>query len=202
VQRQMLKSKIHRATVTDCDLHYVGSITVDADLLEQADTLKRCRVTSSLFPVANVLKSAYGYLVAFYSMAFIAWIAGLPVGVTVLLWPLYFLPVLVSVMAISIGLSYCAPYVRDIGEVITVGMTIGMWASAVVYPIESLPEAAQAIIRLNPLYMLLEPAILLVAHQEIPGVMVLAKLAGVAALSTATGYVLYRLGRRDYVYYL
>src|SRR5213083_1317882 len=33
----MLKSKIHRATVTDCDLHYVGSITIDEDLLEAAD---------------------------------------------------------------------------------------------------------------------------------------------------------------------
>ncbi|MFA9272857.1 aspartate 1-decarboxylase [Svornostia abyssi] len=37
--RQMMKSKIHRATVSDCDLHYVGSITVDPDLLEAADIL-------------------------------------------------------------------------------------------------------------------------------------------------------------------
>jgi aspartate 1-decarboxylase len=37
VQRTMLKSKIHRATVTDSDLHYVGSITVDPELLEAAD---------------------------------------------------------------------------------------------------------------------------------------------------------------------
>jgi len=37
VIRTMLKSKIHRATVTDSDLHYVGSITVDPDLLEAAD---------------------------------------------------------------------------------------------------------------------------------------------------------------------
>jgi aspartate 1-decarboxylase len=36
----MLKSKIHRATVTDCDLHYVGSITVDPDLLEAGDILE------------------------------------------------------------------------------------------------------------------------------------------------------------------
>lgn len=35
--RTMLKSKIHRATITDSDLHYVGSITVDPDLLEAAD---------------------------------------------------------------------------------------------------------------------------------------------------------------------
>jgi aspartate 1-decarboxylase len=37
MQRTMLKSKIHRATVTDSDLHYVGSITVDRELLEAAD---------------------------------------------------------------------------------------------------------------------------------------------------------------------
>lgn len=37
--RTMLKSKIHRATVTDANLNYVGSITVDTDLLEAADIL-------------------------------------------------------------------------------------------------------------------------------------------------------------------
>jgi len=35
--RTMLKSKIHRATVTQADLHYVGSVTVDAGLMEAAD---------------------------------------------------------------------------------------------------------------------------------------------------------------------
>jgi aspartate 1-decarboxylase len=35
----MLKSKIHRATVTDCDVNYVGSVTIDADLMRQADLL-------------------------------------------------------------------------------------------------------------------------------------------------------------------
>ncbi len=40
MQRTMMKSKIHRATVTDADLHYVGSITIDPDLLEAADILE------------------------------------------------------------------------------------------------------------------------------------------------------------------
>jgi aspartate 1-decarboxylase len=39
MQRQMLKSKIHRATVTDCDLHYAGSITLDPELMRKADLL-------------------------------------------------------------------------------------------------------------------------------------------------------------------
>ncbi len=37
MQRTMMKSKIHRATVTGADLNYVGSITLDARLMELAD---------------------------------------------------------------------------------------------------------------------------------------------------------------------
>lgn len=37
MRRTMLKSKIHRATLTGSDLNYVGSITIDPDLLEAAD---------------------------------------------------------------------------------------------------------------------------------------------------------------------
>jgi aspartate 1-decarboxylase len=40
VMRIMMKSKIHRATVTQADLDYVGSVTIDADLLDAADLLE------------------------------------------------------------------------------------------------------------------------------------------------------------------
>lgn len=43
--RTMMKSKIHRATVTHADLHYVGSVTVDRDLMEAADLLEGEQVT-------------------------------------------------------------------------------------------------------------------------------------------------------------
>ena len=39
MMRTMFKSKVHRATVTHADLHYVGSVTVDADLLDAANIL-------------------------------------------------------------------------------------------------------------------------------------------------------------------
>src|SRR5919112_1383160 len=37
MRRRMMKSKIHRATVTGADLHYVGSITLDTELMRLAD---------------------------------------------------------------------------------------------------------------------------------------------------------------------
>ena len=40
MRRRMMKSKIHRATVTDANLHYVGSITIDTELMKAADLLE------------------------------------------------------------------------------------------------------------------------------------------------------------------
>ena len=45
MMRVMLKSKIHRATVTQADLDYVGSIAIDVDLMEAADLLEGEKVT-------------------------------------------------------------------------------------------------------------------------------------------------------------
>ena len=44
MQIEMLKSKIHRVTVTEADLNYVGSITIDSELLEAANILPGERV--------------------------------------------------------------------------------------------------------------------------------------------------------------
>lgn len=55
--RTMLKSKIHRATVTRADLHYVGSITLDEDLMEAADLLPGEQVTISDIDNGNRLET-------------------------------------------------------------------------------------------------------------------------------------------------
>jgi aspartate 1-decarboxylase len=49
MQRHLMKSKIHRATITATDLHYEGSLTVDEDLLDAADL-----VTNEEIHVMNV----------------------------------------------------------------------------------------------------------------------------------------------------
>ncbi len=44
MRRRMLKSKIHRATVTEADLNYIGSISLDPDLMAAADILENEQV--------------------------------------------------------------------------------------------------------------------------------------------------------------
>ncbi|MFP3940559.1 MAG: aspartate 1-decarboxylase [Thermoanaerobaculia bacterium] len=51
MRRTLLKSKIHRATVTEADLHYVGSITIDPQLMEAADVVEHERV--EIYDITN-----------------------------------------------------------------------------------------------------------------------------------------------------
>ena len=51
MQRTLLKSKLHRATITDSNLHYEGSLTIDENLLRQADILPYERI--SIYNVSN-----------------------------------------------------------------------------------------------------------------------------------------------------
>jgi aspartate 1-decarboxylase len=44
MRRTLMKSKIHRATVTDADLHYQGSVTIDPELMEAADIFEHERI--------------------------------------------------------------------------------------------------------------------------------------------------------------
>jgi aspartate 1-decarboxylase len=61
MQRHMFHAKIHRATVTQADLHYVGSITIDADLLDAAGILVGEKV--DIYDVTN------GNRIATYTIA-------------------------------------------------------------------------------------------------------------------------------------
>ena len=171
-------------------------------LIANAETLKRCIISSSVFPVADVLKNAYSYFVGFIGMAIFALLFGFDLSWHIFLLPIYLIPVMLTVMCMCVGIAYIAPYIQDIRDAITIAMNVLIWGSAVIYPITAVSEKAQAIIHWNPLYILLEPAINLVHDHQIPSLFVTAKLFGVMFLALSFGYTLYRIGRKNFVYYL
>ncbi len=177
-------------------------IYANQSLLDQAETLKRCMISTTVFPIADVFRQAYTYVVSFATMYLFAILVGYPFSWYSLLLPLYFLPILISVVGISIGIAYAAPYVRDIGQAITVLMSVLVWFSSVIYPLESLPEYVRNILVWNPFYMLMQPAIDLVFYHHLPDVITMVKLFSVMLASLGIGYFFYRLCRRNYVYYL
>ena len=53
MQIEVLKSKIHRVTITEANLNYVGSITIDEELMEAANLIEGERCRYGTLPTAN-----------------------------------------------------------------------------------------------------------------------------------------------------
>ena len=183
---------------------FIASALINSSnaLVVQGEILKRCLISCTVFPVADVLRLLYVYVTAFLTMYGFGLLFGLPTSYHVLLWPLYLVPVVVTLMALAVGIALAAPYIRDIGELIMVALNVLMWLSAVPYPMAALSPGLQELLVWNPFYILLRPAIALVYEHSLPPPEAVGKLVGLMLLSIAFGYGVHRRCRRNYVYYL
>lgn len=75
---------------------------------------------------------------------------------TLALLPLVWLPLVLGCLGLSWLLSALGVYLRDIGQVISVGVSMLMFLSAVFYPASALPTSLQPLLKLNPLIGFLE----------------------------------------------
>lgn len=172
-------------------------------LLTNGETLKRCMISSTVFPVADVLRNSYTLSIAFCTMYSVAILFGYAhVHPYLLLVPLYFVPVLIILQATSIAIAFVAPYVRDVGELITMGMTITFWLTPVVYTPSHLPAEAMQYICWNPFYIMMHPIHMLAYGQTMPDLAATASLLGLMLVAIGVGFGIFRLCRRNYVYYL
>lgn len=171
-------------------------------ILSQAETLKRCMISSTVFPVADVLKNAYTYAISFIAMYIVAALMLWRFDPIVLLLPLYLLPLLAIIMAASIALAFVAPYIRDMGELVTMGLNALFWLTPILYPLSVLPEYAQRIMLFNPLYIMIAPVQDLAFRHQLPSADMTLRLLVLTVLAVVVSYFIYRKCRRNYVYYL
>ena len=176
--------------------------TPASSLISSNDLLKRCSVSPTIFPVADLIKNTYTSVIALLGMIAFCVALGLTVPTTAFLLPIYLIPVGVSMFALGIGIAFVTPFFQDLKEAIAVAANILIWCSAVLYPIDLLPAFAQELMLLNPLYILMEPSINLIANNEIPSFLVSIKLLAVTASSLLVGFLLYCVGHRNFIYYL
>ncbi len=171
-------------------------------IINQAETIKRCMVSSVVFPIADIMKQFYTYMVSFVTMyIFCLFLYG---GFdSVVFWlPLLLVPVVVSVMAFSIGVAYLAPYVRDVGYMMNMLVTLMFWFTPVVYPLQAVPEKFHWLYWLNPFYILMHPIQQLVFDHTLPSMVDILALCVVTGICVVGSFFLYRACRRNYVYYL
>ena len=145
---------------------FAGLITYNifAECATQAPTLilgNTNYVTKVIFPLETlsaVSVSAALFHACTSTLVLIAFelIAVQQVPLTVLLLPLVWLPYLLGCLAMSWLVSALGVFLRDLGQLIGVMVSMLMFMSAVFYPLSALPSALQTVLGLNPLVVVIE----------------------------------------------
>lgn len=120
-------------------------------------------VKKVIFPIEILPVVALGSALFHFAISFLVWLAfyaiffGLP-NTTVLMFPLILLPLILMTLGVSWLLASLGVYLRDVGQVVGVAITILMFMSPVFYPVTALPVEYQSIMQLNPLTNVVEQA--------------------------------------------
>lgn len=171
-------------------------------LMKASEALKRCVMSSTVFPISDVFRLGYTYLISFGVMYGFCIIFVTDFDPIVLLLPLYLLPVLAILMAGAVAIAFVAPYARDIGECVSLVMNICFWATPIIYPIAAVPEKYRIIFEFNPFYIMMRPAQQIVYGHHVPDAHATITLALLTAVTVTLCYAIYRKCRRNYIYYL
>ena len=124
------------------------------------------------------------------------------IGISIVFFPLYVGAIIIILASLSIALAFLTPYIRDVGEFVNLTLNISFWLTPIVYPIEMIPEDKRFLFEFNPFYILIRPIITIIYNNQIPSMHQTVTLALLAILSVVVSYTIYRLCRKNFVYYL
>jgi lipopolysaccharide transport system permease protein len=178
-------------------------LTAKDSIISHADTIKRCIVPVTIFPFADALRSLYTYFVSFIIMFTLSTIIN-PKGfhMTAFMWPIFLIPLLVTLIAVCIAVSFITPYLRDLGDLINVGLNVSMWLTPIAYSIDIIPEEQRYLFEFNPFYIMIRPIIAVVYQGRIPSIYEMATQIGLMIFAVFVSYYLYKICRKNFVFYL
>lgn len=166
-------------------------------VLAHASLVKRVLFPVEVLPMAAVLAGFFHT-----ALALAVWLAGhlVFVGVppwTAVLVPVALAPVALMALAVAYVVAGVGVYARDIGQLVTVGLTVLMFLSPIFYPLDAVPAAYRHLFFLNPLTAAVEEVRGVLLDGRLPGLPTLIGLiAGAAAVWVA--FALFRRLRRGF----
>lgn len=125
-------------------------------LLENVSYIKRVVFPLSLLPWITLFGALFNAFIALCLLV-VAYliVLGTP-PITLLVVPLIMLPLALFTLGVSFFLSATGMFIRDLKQIVSIGITILMFMSPIFYPIDAVPEKLRVFLKLNPLTPALE----------------------------------------------
>jgi lipopolysaccharide transport system permease protein len=125
-------------------------------LLENVSYIKKVVFPLEILPVVALVGALFNAGIGFVIlMVFHLFTAGLP-PVTTLLLPMVLVPLCLTTLGLTCFFASVGVFLRDVRQVVGVGVTVLMFLSPIFYPISAIPEHIRPILHLNPMTAILE----------------------------------------------
>jgi ABC-2 type transport system permease protein len=183
---------------------FFSSVTSGAmgEMVWSGDLLKRIYVPKSVFIMSAVGTALVNIGISLIPLLAIALVVGVRLSWAILIWPISILLLSIFSMGVGFLLSTTSVYFADMLPVYDVILTIWLYATPIIYPLEIIPENWLWLFRLNPLYYLVEAFRIPLLYGIVPtrGIWIPAVMFSI--LTLIIGGFVFTSKAKDYAYHL
>ncbi len=177
-----------------------STIAAPGDLLWSGGLISKVLVPKSVFSVSAVGTALINLLLALVVYFIIAVALGNQIQPTVLLLPLPIALLGLFSLGVALAVSAAAVYFPDVLPTYEILLMAWMYLTPVIYPVELLPESAQNLLRINPLFHLIQPFRAILVEGRPPSAESLLVSGSFAFSSLLVGWWLFTRKARDFAY--
>ncbi len=170
------------------------------EMIWSSGLLNRIYIPKMVFPVSAIGTGLVNLFLALIPLALIALVLRIPFTLSLLTLPLSILLIAMFALGVGMFLATAAVYFADMVPVYEVILTIWLYLSPIIYPIEIVPEQFLWAFKLNPLFSLIEIFRAPWFEGVIPGWSVWLPAAGYAVLSLTVGGLVFASRAKDFAY--
>lgn len=181
-------------------LAFAEGVTRSASVvLEQAHLIKKVVFPSEILPAYVVISA-----LVMESVGLAVLLAAVGLFYRGLGWPMLLLPVIIVLQFLfTMGLGWLLAsvnvFLRDVGQLLGLTMTLWMFLTPIFYPAEMMPERLRWLLELNPMYYVVQAYRDLVLEQRLPVLPHLATLAAMAVAAFVLGHWFFRRSKHAFV---
>jgi ABC-2 type transport system permease protein len=161
-------------------------------LRSNSGLLKKLPIPKEVFPLATVISGVVNLVLALIPLLLILLVTGHPLTPALLFLPVAILLAAAFTLGAGLLLSPLAVFFSDVVELIGVFLSVLMYLTPVIYPMEILPEKYRWLVRFNPVRSILEVFRDPIYQGEIPPLSHLSVCAGIAAAALILGAIAFR----------
>ena len=183
---------------------FFSSVTSGAmgEMIWSGDLLKRIYVPKSVFVMSAVGTALVNIGISLIPLLAISLVVGVRLSLALLIWPFSILLLSIFSMGVGFLLSTTSVYFADMLPVYDVILTIWLYATPIIYPLEIVPESWLWFFKLNPLFYLVESFRIPLLYGIVPTEGIWVPAIIFSLFSLIIGGWIFTSKARDYVYHI